>query len=256
MSNININGINPSDGVEGVVSQIDHRSLPEKRIETGEVSYNPGVKLLSDEFTPKRITMKGFLFGTTVSGLQGIIDKYKRNFSRGVVPITVESGRTYFGVQERFELPDSAYNNTYTEYTMSFFCADPFAYGPVQVIPVTVASGITTYSGLLSISGTGFAQPQFKITPTPLSAGNSGIFALKVLNQEEEQSVTVSGVINYNADVLFNYKKFTVTNSGIDSDFLGVFARFYPGYNPFTITVISGINPGYDLEIRYDIRYL
>ena len=252
---VSVNGLNISDNVSYITEEVTFRSMPTRNIETQDISRMPGLKILNSEWTSKEIEIKGYVFGTSASGLRGLVDNLQQNFAVKSLALMVDSDRTYTATMETLEIPNQFYNNTYVPYTAKFLAADPFAYASQITASGTVISGTLTYSGTITISGTVFASPLLYLYPTGAPAGDSGIKQLQVGYTPKGETVTISGTINYTSAVSIDYGNFQVTNSGIASDFTGIFSRWEPGVTNFTITVASGVRQGYNWVFAYQPRY-
>lgn len=249
-----VNGLNISDNVNYISTEITYRDMPDRDMQTANISRRPGIKLLNAEWTKKEITIKGHVFSTTASGLRGLVDIMQQNFAVKSLALAVDTDRSYVATLNSLKVPNQFYNVTYVPYEASFLCADPFSYGSQLTVSGTTISGTLTYSGTITISGTVFAEPTLTINPTGANAGNSGITQLQITYTSAGETVTISGTINYLSNISLNYANFTVTNSGVNSDFSGIFSRWEPGVSEFTITV-GGVRQGYNWMISYQPRY-
>lgn len=259
MANISFNGLDLQNETEYIVSEINHRSFPNRPLDTANLSRRPGVKFLNTEFGEKRITVNGYVTSTTASGLQSSVDQLQQKLADTEQPLIINDDiyatRTYTATCANLAIPERNYSQTLVPFSAEFVASDPFAYGSLLTVSGSTSSGTVTFSGSTTISGTVFAEPTISIYPKSLAAGDSGIRAIQVGYTPVGETLTVSGIINYTSAVAFNYANFTVTNSGINGDFSGAFSRWVPGSTPFTITTTSGLNNAYDWVISYQPRY-
>lgn len=252
---ITVNGLNITDNTNYIVEELTYRTMPSRNLVIEPISTRPGNKLIAYEWGAKEIYFKGRVFGTTPAEHQSNLDTLQKNFSIPFVSISIDEGRSYTATLSELSIPTQFYTLSMSEYEATFVCVDPFAYGSMLSVSGTVVSGTLTYSGSVTISGTHFAEPMLTIRPTGANAGNSGINALQIYHSPSGELLTVSGTINYNADLSIDYSNFYVTNSGEQSDYSGIFSRFEPGVVPFEITVTSGVRQGYNWTINYQPRY-
>lgn len=252
---VRVNGLDITDKTNYLVESIQSKNAPKRIVVSKGVSTRPGDKLIATEWGSKEIKIKGRVFGENPSDLIVNVDTLQQNFAVQSLALQVDSGRTYTATLTNLSIPTQYYNMTMVEYEATFLCPDPFSYGPILTVSGTTTSGILTYSGMLTISGSVFAEPLLQINPVGALAGDSGIKALRFTHMPTGESVTVSGIINYQSDLLLDFKNFLVTNSGVASDYTGIFSRFEPGFVDFTITTISGAPQGYNWKWSYQPRY-
>lgn len=253
--NLTVNGLNLSDNENYLVEEVDYKHPADRRVYSAGISRRPGDKLTGQEWGTKSIKVKGRIFGSSYSDLMSRIDTFQQTVAPQSISITVDSGRSYTGTLKSLDIPNQFYNLSMISYTADFLCLDPFAYGTLLTVSGSTVSGTVTLSGSLTISGTVFAEPVLTINPTGALAGNSGIVALTVTNTNAGETVTVSGTINYTSDLVIDYSNYQITNSGVANDFQGIFSRFEPGVNNFTITVVSGVRQGYNFKWAYQPRF-
>jgi hypothetical protein len=254
--NININGLDVSDNINYLVESFDYRSPAERHVYTQATARHPGDKVVGLEWSNKTIKMAGRIFGNTPDDLNTALDTFELTLGAPQLTITVDSARSYTGVLSKLEIPNQFYNLSMLQYSAEFLCVDPFAYGSLLSVSGTTVSGTLTYSGSMTVSGTVFAEPTLTLNPTGALAGNSGLQGVTITHVPSGETITVSGVINYLSPLAINYSSFMITNSGVLNDFTGIFSRFEPGVNQFTITVISGTRQGYLWKWQYSPRYL
>jgi hypothetical protein len=250
-----INGLNISDGTNYVTTEITFRSSPSRIARSVNISRRPGDKLTALEWSSKEINIKGAVFSTTVSGLRGLVDTLQYNFSIKGLSLSIDSDRSYTANLTKLDIPTQFFNNTYVPYDATFLCVDPFAYAATITASGTVPSGTVTYTGTLTVSGSAFAEPTLTINPRGANIGNSGITALKVTHIPSGETMTMSGVFNYASSVIADYSNYLVTNSGVSSDYTGIFSRWEPGANQFTLTVLSGVRNSFNYTFSYQPRY-
>jgi cytoskeletal protein CcmA (bactofilin family) len=252
---ITINGLQIDDNVSFITEEVTYKSSPTRTIYSQDLSRRPGSKLTGVEWGSKEIEIKGRVFGTTVSGLIGNVDTLQQNASVQSLALSIDPGRTYTATLESLDIPTQFYNQTMASFDAMFLAIDPFAYGNQVTVSGTVISGTVTYSGVITISGNVWAGPVLSITPLGGSVGNSGITSFKVTHVPTGETMTVSGTMSYQSPVSIDYNNFFVTNSGILSDYQGIFSRWVPGNVNFTIAVISGTKQQYQYSFAYSPRY-
>ena len=252
---ITVNGLNITDNLNYLVEEVTYKSTPVRNILSVDISRRPGMKLTATEWSNKEINIKGRVFSTTVSGLLGLVDTLQQNFAVQSLALSIDTNRTYTATLESMDIPTQFYNNTMVQYDAKFLCVDPFAYANQITASGTVVSGTVTLSGAITISGSVFSMPQLSIYPKGANSGNSGIKAVTVTYVPTSETMTVSGTFNYSSPVTIDYFNFLVTNSGIASDYTGIFSRWDVGVDNFTITVSSGVKQAFNYVFSYQPRY-
>ena len=252
---ITINGLQIDDNINYLVEEIDYKNMPIRNIQIEAISTRPGNKMVAYEWAEKEITIKGRVFGQTYQDLNSLIDTLQKNFAVPFVDISIDTGKSFTGALSELTIPNQFYTLSMAQYEAKFICADPFAYGNMVTISGTTVSGTVTCSGVLTISGSAFAEPLLTLRPIGALAGNSGIQAIQIYNSSTGELVTVSGTFPYGSDITIDYANFAVTISGISSDFNGIFSRFEPGNVNYEITVTSGTRNAYQWKWSYRPRY-
>jgi len=252
---ISANGISLEDGNNYLVEEVSFRSVPNRQVLSVPISRRPGDKLTGVEWGNKEIEIKGRIFSTTTSGLRGAIDNLQLNLAVQSLALSIDTDRQYTATLESLDIPTQFYNQTMAEFDAKFLTVDPFSYSSQITASGTVISGTVTYSGSITISGTVFAEPLLTLTPTGANVGNSGIKTFLITHVPSSETMTVSGTISYNSPISIDYNNFLVTNSGIQSDYTGIFSRFEPGLVNYTITVSSGVRQGFNWKFAYQPRF-
>lgn len=250
-----VNGLIIDDGQQYVVTEVTYRSAPQRSVNTAPIARRPGDKLTAIEWSRKEINIKGAVFSTTTSGLRGLVDALQQNFAVKSLTLAIDIDRSYTANLTKMDIPTQFFNNSYVEYDATFLAVDPFAYARQITASGMVISGTLTFSGTLTVSGTVFTEPTLTLTPTGANAGNSNMSAIKITHIPSGETMTISGVLSYNSPIVIDYNNFLVTVSGINSDYTGIFSRWEPGINQFTIGVISGVNNAFNYTFAYQPRY-
>lgn len=252
---ITINSLNISDNVNYLVETVKYKSNPTRRIVSQSISRRPGDKLVANEWGSKIIGIEGRIFGSNYADLISHLDTFQQTLNIQSASISIDTGRSYTGTLQKLDIPEQVYNLSMVKYSAEFLCADPFAYGSALTVSGLTASGTTTATINLTVSGTVFAEPTITFNPTGARTGDCGIRAITVTHVPSGETMTISGNFNYTASDVIDYSNFLVTISGVNSDYTGIFSRFEPGLNQITITIASGVVNSYWWSISYQPRY-
>ena len=252
---IRVNNLNIEDGTSYIVEEVSFKSVPNRTVFSVPISRRPGDKLTGVEWGNKSIQIKGRIFSTTTSGLRGNIDTLQQNFAVQSLALSIDLDRTYTATLTKLDIPNLFYNQTMAQFDAEFLSVDPFSYANQVTVSGTVISGTLTYSGSITISGTVFAEPLLTINPTGANVGNSGIKNMTITHVPTGENITISGMINYASPFTIDYNNFLTTNSGINTDYVGIFSRWEPGVVNYLITVSSGVLQGFNYTWQYQPRF-
>lgn len=252
---IAFNGLTLDDNLAYLVEEVTYRSMPKRVTDSAKISYRSGEKRLRSEWDSKQIQIKGRVFSTTVSGVQALVDTLQQNFATEDGSLVIDLGRSYTATLDSLDIPTQFFNASMVQYTANFIAYDPFAYASPVSISGTVASGVGVMSVPVVVSGTVYAEPLLSVYPTGANAGDSGINQLTATYSGTGEAVTLSGTINYASQLAFDYHAFLTTSSGVSTLYSGIFARWQPGSQAFSLTVVSGIKQGFNYTLTYSPRY-
>lgn len=260
MANPTFNGFSLQDD-NYITSRVEHHTAPARGVRLAKITAQPGSLQLGEEFGEKRIKLSGHILGSDAIDLRSKIDDLNKNVVKEVAKtLTIDSNRSYTATCSQSVISDPAYAVDYVPFELEFICADPFAYGDTHNVNWTVASGTTTTTKTVTISGSVFAEPTITFT----SVGTSGYTTTSGIRLAHTNSGTFtawSGTISgpklaYGNFVAFNYGNQTVTTSGVSHDYSGnMLSRWEPEPNEFTVT-FSGTTQGGTLALAYQPRYI
>lgn len=242
-----------------ITERITFKGFAERSVIRAKIARREGVKVLANEFGEKEITIEGKVDATSVSDLQSKLDSMKTLITQQEGPLIIELGRTFTATVTMLGIPDEHYNLTRAPFAITFVCSDPFSVGDSVSATVPLASGITTLSGAVTISGTYFSRPSMIYAPGG-SAGNTNIRRLDFTHIATGQTISVSGFgsglgLQYGSNVVIDFSNFVITENGSQKDFLGSFPKWEPGNNTYILTTTPA-QVGGSVNINYSPRYL
>jgi hypothetical protein len=258
MTKITVNGLDITDNINYLVESIEYRNTPSRTFDIQPISTRPGSKLLAAEWESKSINIKGKIFGTTNSVLKTNVDTFQQNIAVKSLALVIDQDRSYTVTLNDLTISSEFYQNTMLDYEANLTAIDPFAYGSLLTVSGTTVSGTATLTPIVTISGTVFAEPLLSIYPKGLNFGDSGLRAMNIQYISTGEIVSISGMMQFNAPFTIDYSNFITTNSGVNVDYSGIFSRWEPGSQSFTITTVSGTNglkTGYNWVFSYQPRY-
>ena len=244
-----------------ITERIVFKGFAQRANVRAKLNRREGIKLLATEFGEKEITVQGVVIQDTATELQTSLDLLKKNLVTEEGSLVVELGRTYRATASNLVIPDEHYNQSKTNFEVTFVCSDPFATGPLLTVVKPVLSGITNFSGYVNISGTFFVRPTVVYTaPVGDGVGKTRINKLTLSHTPTGQEITVSGFgsgtnLTYNNTVSLNFDTFATLEGSSAKNNGGSFARWEPGENNYIVT-FSGVTPGGTITLSYQPRYL
>lgn len=243
-----------------IVTDIEYRTWPAREIGMQKIARRPGMKFTSEEFASREISMRGFIKGSSTDDLQSKIDALNTQFQQPSKLLQIYSNRTYTATVASMSVGDPHYNTTIVPFEVSFVTADPFSYAPTVSAQMTVASGVVTQSFSVTISGSYFAEPTIVYTTPPNGTLNTTTSGMYILHQTTGEYITWSGTagtayIPYTNTFTADYQTYKLLFGTTQTNQAGVFTRWQPGVNAFSIT-FGGNTEGGTLTISYAPRYI
>lgn len=242
-----------------IMSEIVYRTIPTRQIESDKILRRPGVKVLSANFSLRKIQMRGSVVADTISDLRDKIDLFHKNVTRkesGV--LYVESDRSAIALVDSVAIGDPFYSQTFVPIEIDFFMADPFFYGAQQVVDITITSGVLSQNETITISGSVFAEPNITYY-SPVNTGYTTTSGISITYGETAEILTWSGSLGnttlaYNDTILFDYTSHLISEGTTPVTPKGTFAQWNPGVQTYTVT-FSGAAQGGTLRVAYQPRY-
>lgn len=243
-----------------ITQEITYRNTPQRRLDSENLSRIPGVKLLATEFNERQISLSGHIIADSVSDLRDKIDALNTNVTRkDSGQLNIESDRSATATVASVMIQDPHYSQTYVPFDITFYLADPFFYGQQQTVSWTIASGTASLADTITISGSVFAEPIFTYSANG-SSGFTTCSGIRLTYTSTGEYVTWSGTggssrLPYGGIVQFDYPSHSILLNQSEVDIDGVFVRWEPGPDSFSVT-FSGTTQGGLLQMAYQPRYL
>lgn len=239
-----------------IISEVVYRNIAERVLDTAKVARRNGVKLLSDTYGAKQITMTGCIVADTASELQSYIDDLNLNVvSKGEGVLTMDNNRKIEALVSSMAIGDSHYNQSFVPLELEFLCPEPFFIGDNYTVNLTVTSGTISIPITTSISGTVFASPQI-IYYAPEGTGVTTTSGIDIINNNSGEQISYynASFLNYGSSVTFDFNSLSILEDTTESDPTGTFFEWEAGSSSVTINFNDTV--GGTLVIQYDSRYL
>jgi predicted phage tail component-like protein len=244
-----------------ITERVVFKGYGDRGVIRAKANRREGIKLLASEFGEKEVTLEGVLVAASVADLQSKLDDMKKALTAEEGDLVIETDRTFHATVTDLAIPDEHYNQSKTDWSVTFVCSQPFAEASQLMAVTPVTSGVFTFSGSVNISGTLFSRPVIIYTPpTGPGTGNTRISTMSIYHVQTGQTATVSGFgssagLDYSNVVTINMDTFTALEGSSDIGTSGSFPRWEPGINTYTVTV-SGRFPGGTITVQYQPRYV
>lgn len=235
-----------------IADQILADNAPVSNLNAMVVYRRDRSKLVSQQFTAKTITIRGNIVTATASELQAIIDAIKLNCTgtNMNLDITFDSGETrrYVAEYSSLDLPREATFITTMPFSLELMVTDPVA---ITSTPNSVDYTMTgtTLSASITISGTIYPEPVITFTP------NVTLSTLSLYNSYLGQTLTISGTIPADNIVIIDEANYSITVSGVETDYSGVIPKFTVGVNNMVFTANTSLTDT-PINILYYSRWL
>lgn len=236
-----------------ITKNITFRHRAKRNIESAVITRRMGKKMISDNFGEKQINIKGIILADTPSELLTACDNLKKNLSAVEGNLVITNGRTYTATALSIDIPDQPYTQTMVPFDVDFISNLPYSESELQTAGFLVPSGVNITNVPITISGTVSCRPVITFT-TVSGAGDSGVIAFSIKNQQTDNTVLISGLYNRDVDIAFNYDAYQVTVDNTQHDYVGQFDDMEVGGNTLQV-VVSGTNDGTQGLIEYKPRY-
>lgn len=231
-------------GGDITVTDIKEDSAPDRDVAVTNAVRSHGQYIVSDYFTSKKITVKGWCKKQTQEDLDNWIDEFKKSLikqggnlditRRGVARRRYKATLVNFGTMFEDKEP---YHVTVTPFTCEFLCVDPFGYDTEYLY----SSETLTANANISVTSTG----TFDTKPVIYMSVDAGsIDSITITNITTGASITVpetisTGILKIDSEIL------EVTVNDVQKNFTGAFLNFIAGTNILQFTITG---TGYNLN--------
>jgi len=243
-----------------ITESVEYRTIPKRNMETSPITRLPGIKLLSSEFGERTISVRGYIIASSSDTLRTAIDNFHTNVTRKESGLLfMEGDRSATAIVESVAIQDPSYAQSMVPFTANFIMANPFFYGAQQIVTLPVASGTASMTTNITISGSVFAEPQITYF-SPIDTGYTTTSGIVIYYVSTAEQITWSGTLGnttiaYNDNITFDYADHSVMEGIQEVQPQGVYSRWEPGIEAFTVT-FSGMATGGSLQFAYQPRYL
>lgn len=219
-----------------VVSRDDEWNNPDRDVNTSPVPNGDGQIINSDYFRTKTILLEGMLHGTTISGLDTLIDTFKKNLSLESKNLDIKRGnnlkRRYIATATSLSVDRADhYRTTSCPFSVTFTCYDPFGQDEGYTSGNFEVS-LNTFEEIIENPGTAPACPQLIFV---IETATSGLTQIDITNQTTNEKISVSGTFVVGDIIIFDGEQKVVTQNSSEIEFTGSFSEAIPGSNSYLI---------------------
>lgn len=243
-----------------IAERIYFKSYASRALPRANVNRREGIKLLGNEYGEKQIVIEGTLIASSAANLQSLLDSLKTSLTKEEGNLVIETNRTFKASVDTLDIPDEHYNQSTAPFKVTFIASNPFAEGTQQTAVSDVPSGIYSFSGMVTITGSIFARPTIIYTP-PSNTGETFIKRLDLYHVATGQTITISGFgsgtsLNYPNAVTINLDTFASLEGTSPINNSGSFPKFDVGDNNYVLSTSGRAFPGGIISVVYSPRYL
>lgn len=214
-----------------------------------------GQKVVETKYGGRRITLIGYIFGTSIANIEATLDTFKSNIVRG---LQSNLDIAYAGGTRRWEAKvdnidfggrNAGFGGITRQFVITF---STLGFG-FATSSTTVSYANETGSPTKTIAFTGSAKALPKYTITVNSETDLSNIKIKAVDTNREieiaQAFSASDVIVVDTEA----KTVTVNGTGVEPQ--GVFPEVIQGTNDITFTLTSSSHD-VDIDVEYTARYL
>lgn len=245
-TSITYNGVSLQNTVY-VTEEIQHESMDSKILDLQKLATEDGGKVVSTEWNPKKISLRGTIFGTSQADLEDNIDELKRILNEDNKDLDVEYAggtRRYKVYTAELTLVRRHYNLTFADYEAEFVVAkEPFGqsidtstavFERWGLSPISTV-GTSTIDGVLCFKGNRRPLPIIQITVNT----QTDLAKISVRNVDTGSSIYVERDYS-NGEVLeIDTQNFTVTVDDVAVDYDGFFPEFIQSCNEIKVGITA-----------------
>lgn len=218
-----------------------------------------GAKFISSRYTPKSISLRGRISGTSQANLETNIDTFKETLLKDT-NINLNSSyaggfRQWVGNVSQLSITRDNFNVTYALYDIAFQASDPFGYD------VSSIDADPAYAELYSFDNFGGNQLTHTFTcegTAPplvrwrylLDTISGQIEKLVFKSKTTGMQMELNNAFSVGDEVVINPDDKTVTLNAFDIDYEGVFPEFKIGGNEFQWNIYGNQSFGYQSIIE------
>jgi hypothetical protein len=217
---------------------VKHESIPERILNLLDLPRDGGSVVISDKYGTKRITLTGYLVGSSKSDLETKIDVFKELFSRKqkILSIDWEGGsRTYVATCVRHDFDRDHFNIGFVPWTAEFTVPKGIGEDGSET-PIIINynwNAISDYNVSPTFAGSAPPKPRITLTFQATLVDTCGVSIKNNTTGEEIIITWPPGWVN--GDILeIDCRNKTVKYAGYTAAFYKMFPSFQIGVNSLT----------------------
>lgn len=234
----NLQTYSPATQTGIITNVIDHANLPEKVMNLFAKADANGSAIPAINYPSKRITISGFIAGSTQADLDNRIDTFKGYFNGkdGNLDITYGPGtRRYIATANTISVQRQQ-KALWASFSIEFVCTAPFG---VDTTATTITNQSNYTSATLTVNPTiaGNAPVQYPVITITIDALTGIGDYVQITNNNTDQQMMLWGFsLSAGAIIVIDSYKRTVTINGGEVDYRGTFLEVGPGAQSITYT--------------------
>lgn len=251
---VTFNGFSFQD-VDILTPDIDRYSMPERQVQSFDLSFSDRQKVVTSFFKKKVITISGNFLASTESALQTMISQARAALVGEEATLAIPfNGLTinYTATVTKNTIPRTNVNVSFCPYTVEFTCVNP-PFGVDSVLNTDTNAAITTTPKTSTFLTGGEYAPEPTLTFTVNS--ETTLTTIVYTQDDTGYSITVSTAFTAGDVLVINMANKSVLLNGSPQDYSGNFPSFVVGTNNYTIDFTSAAH-NVDLVTTWQDFYL
>lgn len=244
-----------------VCAGIQHEDIAQKNLNVQKYGVREGGKFVVSTFDVKKITLSGYIKGSSQSDLEGRVDDFKKLLNKFEQNLDIE----YRGGTRRFKATMTQllfdrkhWNIDYLPWEATFTVTDPPLGRSLDTSTLVMAANVLssastvtgTQNGFEDFGGTFRPRPILKFTFTSIN----GFRRLQFLNTDEEGELTATQIQNlklYDGDIItIDMEKSEVRLNGTLIDYDFGLPKFSLSNNTYRLKIIAQ-----DYNVSFKVIY-
>ena len=240
------------------IGVVDHDAFgfPTRRVEIEPLPRLDGAVEMQALWGEKNITMRGFLSGDSRADLKDVRDSFLRAMAprqqRLIIDTLAHAGRFYYATVDSMRIDEIAAENiTHLNWTVSFVCADPFAYDISETVLPTFSA---PNGGTIALTNDGDVQ----VAPVmSISCMTALPVTFVIANDTTGERIAPKTTILLGDRIVIDSERRSLQKNGVEIDYAGSFPTLALGGNTFSFIVAVELGaPVLSIDLRWRNKFL
>lgn len=253
MTNITLNNLSLTSGSISV-SSITHDSAPENILNFGQIPRRDRAKLVSSEYSPKKIVIEGTITGDSQDDMETNLDNFKKSVYKTEINLDISyetSTRRYVVSPASIVITRAANNVTFAGFAIELVAVDPAGQATSTISQSWTSIDNGTYKATFTAVGTMYPEPQLSFLVNSCFTFSE----LSIQNSYRNDTLTIPGLFSAGDTIIADIGARKVSRNTIEHEYSGVFPEFTTDNNIITLGLTAD-SCNIDMTLTYIPRYL